>query len=249
MEREKLKEITISPFSLVIMLTILSLLLGITMGTSPELGLLDRTITTLQFWRQGFFGLLEFTLQMMMVLVFGYCLAIVKPVHSLLKKVSYIPQNQIQAVLLTALITCIAGLINWGFGLIVGAVLARFMTISQKEKGLPSNPVLLASAGYLGMAVWHGGLSGSAPLKVAEPDHFLVNSLGVIPISETIFSGFNIFVSGGLMIVFLLVLMLFSVLNMPKNIILNAHPLKPISPGTVWGLGSFVGLVILFLTA
>ncbi len=47
MVREKLKEITISPFSLVVVLTVLSLLLGITMGTDPELGLLDRTITTL----------------------------------------------------------------------------------------------------------------------------------------------------------------------------------------------------------
>jgi len=207
--REKLKEKTISPFSLVIVLTFLSLLLGITLGTDPELGLLDRTMTTLKFWQQGFFGLLEFTLQMMMVLVFGYCLAVVKQVHSLLRKVSYLPQNQIQAVLLTALITCFAGLINWGFGLIVGAVLARFMAISQKEQGFPSNPVLLASAGYLGMAVWHGGLSGSAPLKVAEPDHFLVNSLGVIPVFETIFSRFNIFVTGGLVIVFLVVLMLY----------------------------------------
>ena len=247
MVREKLKEITISPFSLVIFLTFLSLLLGITMGADPELGLLDRTIITLQYWQKGFFGLLEFTLQMMMVLVCGYCLALVKPVHSLLKKVSYLPQNQIQAVLLTALITCFSGYINWGFGLIVGAVLARFMTISQKEQGLQSNPVLLASAGYLGMAVWHGGLSGSAPLKVAEPDHFLVNSLGVIPVSETIFSGFNIFITGGLVIVFLVVLMLFSVLDKPKNIILKAHPLLPISPGIVWGLGSFVGLVILVL--
>jgi len=67
--REKLKEKTISPFSLVIVLTFLSLLLGITLGTDPELGLLDRTMTTLKFWQQGFFGLLEFTLQMMMVLV------------------------------------------------------------------------------------------------------------------------------------------------------------------------------------
>ncbi|MFT4855489.1 MAG: short-chain fatty acids transporter [Algoriphagus sp.] len=199
MTKEKLKELTISPFSLVIFLT---LLLGITMGTDPELGLLDRTITSLQYWQKGFFGLLEFTLQMMMVLVCGYCLALVKPVHSLLKKVSCLPQNQIQAVLLTAVITCFSGLINWGFGLIVGAVLARFMAISQQEQGLPSNPVLLASAGYLGMAVWHGGFSGSASLKVAESDNFLVNRLGVIPVSETIFSGFNIFVTGGLVIVF-----------------------------------------------
>jgi short-chain fatty acids transporter len=247
MPQEKLREASISPFGLVIALTFLSLLLGITLGTNQELGLLDRAVTTLQYWQQGFFGLLEFTLQMMMILVFGYCLAVVKPVHFLLKKVSYLPQNQLQAVLLTAAITCFAGLINWGFGLIVGAVLARFMAISQKERGLPSNPVLLASAGYLGMAVWHGGLSGSAPLKVAETDHFLVSSLGVIPVSETIFSGFNIFVTGGLVIVFLAVLTLFSILDKPKNIILRAHPLRPIPPGTVWGLGSFVGFIILII--
>lgn len=245
MSVEKLKEIPISPFGLVVVLTLLSLLLGITVGTNQELGLLDRTFTTFQYWQQGFFGLLEFTLQMMMILVFGYCLAVVKPVHSFLKEISYLPKNQIQAVLLTAIITCFSGLINWGFGLIVGAVLAKFMADSQKDRGLPSNPVLLASAGYLGMAIWHGGLSGSAPLKVAESDHFLTQSLGVIPVSETIFSTFNLFVTGGLVIVFLAALMLMSKLDSSKNIIHKAHPLAPISPGNGRGFGSFVGFLIL----
>jgi hypothetical protein len=36
--------------------------LGITLGTNQKLGLLDRTVTTLQYWQQRFFGLLEFNL-------------------------------------------------------------------------------------------------------------------------------------------------------------------------------------------
>jgi len=209
--RENSIKLNISPFGLVLLVTLTSLILSVLSGNSKEYSLLERIVTSLQYWRLGFFGLLDFTLQMMMVLVFGYCLAVFKPVHAVLKRIAHVPKNQLQAVFLTALITCLSGLINWGFGLIIGAVLARFMAISLEEQRLPSNPVLLASAGYLGMAVWHGGLSGSAPLKVAETDHFLVNSLGVIPVSETIFSGFNIFVTGGLVVVFLAVLLLFSI--------------------------------------
>lgn len=248
MKQENVKEKSISPFSLVLVLTLVSLFLGVFYGVNSEEGFVDRTLVTLQFWQNGFFGLLEFTLQMMMILVFGYCLAIVCPVHRLLKKISHLPKNQLQAVLLTAVITCIAGLINWGFGLIIGAVLARFMAMSQKEKGVPSNPVLLASAGYLGMAVWHGGLSGSAPLKVAEANHPLVSSIGVIPASETIFSGFNIFVTVGLVVVFLAVLILFVKFDQPTKVTLNAHPLQPISPGKEYGLASVVGSFILVLS-
>ena len=122
--------------------------------------------------RMVFFSLLEFTLQMMIILVFGYALALAKPVHSFLKKISKIPNTSLQAVLFTALITMGAGLLNWGFGLVVGALLARFVSLAMEEKSIACNSALLASAGYLGMAVWHGGLSGSATLKVAEEDHF-----------------------------------------------------------------------------
>jgi short-chain fatty acids transporter len=45
------------------------------------------------------------------------------------------------------------------------------------------------------MMVWHGGLSASAPLKVAEAKHFLVDKVGIISISETLFSTMNIVIS------------------------------------------------------
>jgi short-chain fatty acids transporter len=40
--------------------------------------------------------------------------------------------------------------------------------------------------------VWHGGLSGSAPLKVAEEGHKFVDQIGVLPFSSTIFSTSNL---------------------------------------------------------
>ena len=43
--------------------------------------------------------------------------------------------------------------------------------------------------------VWHGGLSGSAPIKIAEKGHFLSDKIGVISLEETIFSDLNITVS------------------------------------------------------
>ena len=43
--------------------------------------------------------------------------------------------------------------------------------------------------------VWHGGISGSAPIKIAEKEHFLSDKIGVISQAETIFSTMNITVS------------------------------------------------------
>ena len=42
------------------------------------------------------------------------------------------------------------------------------------------------------MMIWHCGISGSAPIKIAEKNHFLAEEMGVISMSETIFSTMNI---------------------------------------------------------
>lgn len=59
---------------------------------------------------------------------------------------------------------------------------------------------VLGAAAYTGLAVWHGGLSGSAPLKAAESAQFTEGATQAIPVSETLFSSLNLAVSGGLLI-------------------------------------------------
>jgi short-chain fatty acids transporter len=237
--------ILITPFGLVLILSALSIAAATVWSRDQSVSTLDLIRSAFGFWQNGFFGLLEFTLQMMIILVLGYAMAIYKPIYDGLKKLASYPNTQIQAVMLTAVITLISGLINWGFGLIVGAVLARFVAMAQKEKSNYVNPALLASAGYLGMAIWHGGFSASAPLKVAEKGHFLEEEIGIIPASETIFSPFNLMMTSGLILVFLSTLWFFSKKDKHESLQIDPKPIQPISTPKSFGLGSIVGLVIL----
>jgi short-chain fatty acids transporter len=246
MTAKKMSNILITPFGLVLFLSVLSIIAAIIWGGDQSASSFDLIRSTFGFWQNGFFGLLEFTLQMMIILVLGYSMAIYKPIYDGLKKLASYPDTQLQAVLLTAIITMISGLINWGFGLIVGAVLARFVAMAQHEKSKQANPALLASAGYLGMAIWHGGFSASAPLKVAEQGHFLETQIGVIPVPETIFTSFNLMMTSGLILVFLTTLWLLSKKE-NKNLQLDPKPIQPISAPRSFGLGSLVGLFILMI--
>ncbi|MCS0543317.1 TIGR00366 family protein, partial [Aeromonas veronii] len=51
-----------------------------------------------------------------------------------------------------------------------------------------------------GFLVWHGGFSASIPLTVATSGHFLEEKMGVIPVSETLFSPANLFIVAALVI-------------------------------------------------
>ena len=53
--------------------------------------------------------------------------------------------------------------LNWGFGLIVGALLAK--EVARRVNDV-DYPLLIASA-YSGFVIWHAGLSGSIPLQMA----------------------------------------------------------------------------------
>lgn len=87
--------------------------------------------------------------------------------------------------------------INWGFGLVIGALLAK--EIAKQVKGVDYR--LLIASTYSGFVVWHGGLSGSIPLGVAAVgvDGVVANTGGVvteaIPTSLTIFSPMNLVIS------------------------------------------------------
>ncbi|MFC3414996.1 TIGR00366 family protein [Algoriphagus hitonicola] len=247
MGSKKNKLALISPFSLVLFLTLFCLIFATLIQSEKEESISQGLLQSLVFWQEGFFGLLDFTLQMMMILVFGYALAIYKPIHSFLRKVSFLPNSPLQAVMMCAGITILAGLLNWGFGLVIGALLARFVFLAMKEKRIESNPILLASAGYLGMAVWHGGLSGSAPLKVAEVGHFMQGQIGVIPVSETIFSSFNLGITGGLIVVYFLTLWFLSFKKVNYEQPVYSHPLRPVDHHGENYLGLVLGGIMILL--
>jgi short-chain fatty acids transporter len=102
-------------------------------------------------------------------------------------------------------------LVNWGLGLIVGALLAREMAVASKRRGLRVHYPLLGAAGYTGLLVWHGGLSGSAPLKITQTKDLaeILGRTDITPITlaDTLFSPMNLAVCGALLVVVPLILM------------------------------------------
>ncbi|GMQ24252.1 short-chain fatty acid transporter [Algoriphagus sp. oki45] len=207
MEKRKTKNdysFLASPFGLVLLLTFFTFLLVINNNLSNESGWISAFSKSFEFWQSGFFSLLAFTMQMMMVLVFGYALAIFQPIHAFLSRWAQIPSSLPKASLLVAGLTMGAGLLNWGFGLVLGAIFSKMVHEALLKKGIPSRLELLAACGYLSSSVWHGGLSGSALLAIAESGHVLEDSIGIIPASQTIFSSLNLMISGGLVFLFLI---------------------------------------------
>ena len=159
------------------------------------LGLLwtdDGPIQLIEHWYRGFWDLLTFGMQMTLVLVTGHALATSPPVRRQLTRVARVPASGRSAVALTALASGLLGWVHWGLGLVTGALLAREVARSARARGVRVHLPLLAAAGYLGLMVWHSGLSGSAPLLVNTPGHFLEHQIGLVPLSQTIFRPFNL---------------------------------------------------------
>jgi len=193
-----------SPFEIALLLSAVSFLGAVWLTQPPDRGILPYSWEVLQFWKAGFWELLEFTLQMVLILIFGHALAISPLMNKLLDRLAVTASSNSRGVMLTAITTLMAGYINWGFGLILGAVLARKIGENAKTNHINLNYPLVSAAGYVGMLVWHGGFSGSAPLKVAEPDHFLLQEIGIISIDQTILSPSNLIINAVLILCLLI---------------------------------------------
>ncbi|MFD2761175.1 short-chain fatty acid transporter [Lentibacillus juripiscarius] len=207
-------------FLFAIILTIIVFLLGIGVtGSTP--------VEMVEYWGTGFWDLLAFAMQMSLIVVTGYILASTPFVRNILQKISTLANTPGQAILLVTFVAGVACLINYGFGLVAGALLAIHVA-----KRVPSVDYrLLMASAYSGFLLWHGGFSASIPLLIATDDHFLMDTIGAIPVTETIFSGFNLFI------------VLFLLLTMP---LLNWYMMRTRDPltntdATAWNTEAYDG--------
>jgi short-chain fatty acids transporter len=198
-------ELVPDPFVFAILLAGLTFVFAYAFGTAgpPAGDILHRLGFLSSVWGEGFFATkgLEFAMQMALVLTTGHALAVSPPVYRIVRKLAAVPKSAPAASAFVAFFTCVAALVNWGLGLVVGALLCREVGREASRQGRAVHYPLLGAAGFLGLLVWHGGLSGSAPLTVATPTHALVAKMGVIPTSLTLFSPLNLGVSLALLAV------------------------------------------------
>ena len=162
-------------------------------------------------------SLLVFALQMMLMLVIGHVVALSGPIDSLIQKITVYCTNTARSAAIITFFTVLIALFNWGLGLIFGAIFARKVGEHAIKNKISLNYPLIGAAGYSGLMVWHGGISGSAPIKIAEAGHFLEHKMGVISQSDTIFSSMNILAT----VLLLIILPIFMYMLGKKNDINN----------------------------
>lgn len=200
------KRLLPSPFTIAVLLTVLTMTLAL-LFTKAAPGQ-NHLFAILSFWEQGIWnnGLLVFAYQMMLILVLGHVLVLSRPMERIILQITKYVTNTANAAVLVTVSTLLVAFFNWGLGLIFGALLARKVGEHAQTKGLSINYPLIGACGYSGLMVWHGGISGSAPLKVSEQGHIkdlMANSaepelLAQLPdsiaTSQTIFSMANLLI-------------------------------------------------------
>jgi short-chain fatty acids transporter len=84
-------------------------------------------IAMVNYWgnSKGFWGLLAFSMQMAMVVVLGTAFANAPVCKRILKTIATLAHDNKSAILTVTFISTICCWLNWGFGLVAGALLAK----------------------------------------------------------------------------------------------------------------------------
>lgn len=176
-------------FIFVIILTLIVWIVGmIVTGTGP--------LDMLMSWYGGFSTFLAFSMQMCAIMVLGYGLAQSSALQKLLQWATRFGTTPKTAVATLMITVFVLSWLNWGIGMIAGPILAAAFTRKMKI----DYPILIAAS----YSAWQGGMAGlsaAAALMSASPGHAFEEILGIIPMSETVFSVFwNAVILGGIII-------------------------------------------------
>ena len=202
-------------FIFVIVLSVLTFILALVNTDSTA-------VQTLEAWGNGLPKLFTFTAQITIIMITAHALAHTSPIENILSKIGSYPNSSIQAYALVTFISGIASLFAWSFGLIVGGIVSKFVAIGCTKKRIRIHYPLLVACAYSGYVIWHMGYSSSAALFVSSDGHSLMEEIGIIPVTETIFTSFNITLA-------LITLIIITIVN-PLMRPTNSSEIKEIDP-------------------
>jgi short-chain fatty acids transporter len=163
-------------FLFAIVLTFIIFIMGMTIAGK---GLFEM----IQFWYKGFWGFLAFSMQMVLIIVTGYTLAVTPIGNKILTWLATIPKSSLAAVIFIGIVVSALAWFHWGLGLVAGAILAP-----KLGRNIPKiNYKMLVASAYVGWCSGCYGLTVTETLIVNTPGHFLEKKIGLIPISQTSF--------------------------------------------------------------
>lgn len=180
-----------SALGIAALLTLVTWLLAALFGFG-ELEPLERPARVMQSWGGGLWGLLSFAMQMCLVMLTGYVVAVSPLFGRALDALARVPRGPRGAVAWMGFLSMALGLLNWGVSIVGSAVMARALARRRPDVDYR----LLVAAAYLGLGcTWHAGLSASAPMTVAAARNDFVAAgfiAAPVPAAATIGSPFNL---------------------------------------------------------
>lgn len=165
------------PFVFAILLTLLTMALAFGVESRP-------INDVVQDWGKGFWSLLAFTTQMAVILVMGYVLAAAPIVDRFLNRITTHVHTPRQAIIVATIVGCVGSYLNWGFGLVIGGIMARKLALKVKGVHYP----LIIAAAYTGFTMYSLGFSATIPVLISTKGHAFESTMGLIPLTQTIFS-------------------------------------------------------------
>jgi short-chain fatty acids transporter len=143
-------------------------------------------VESAQWFGAGFWDLVAFTMQIALIIITGYVVAVSPPIYAVIRRIATVPASGPGAVAFVGLFSMLSSMLSWSFSLIFSGLLAR--EVAHRVQGTDYRA--LGAAAYLGIgSVWALGLSSSAALIMASPAS-LPDSIeaisGVIPLGQTL---------------------------------------------------------------
>jgi short-chain fatty acids transporter len=187
------------------MLTAIAILLCIFGAGDAAVPIVHRVEATILAWGDGVWLLLGLAMQFSIAMVAASAVVASPPMYRFFDWLASMPNpnKPVQAVMLAAAFSLVTGYLNWAVCLVSCALFTPFIL-----KRNPNTDVrVLIAAAYIGIGtVWHGGLSGSAPLILATPGNPLIepsckgkevcDATPVVdqlyPVTETLFNSWNL---------------------------------------------------------
>ena len=144
----------------------------------------SKPITVLEGWYEGFWKLLSFGMQIILIIITAYSIAQASPIKKGIDYISKCISTPTQVYLTVMVFGALVSLISFGM-VVLTAILARELAI--RIKGI-HYPFLIACV-YFSVNAWVCGLSSSVPLLLNTDNNFLIES-GVL--NATISTGLSL---------------------------------------------------------
>lgn len=190
---------------------VFAIILTIITGVGALIWVESSPIEVLNSWYEGFFDLLAFGMQVVLIIITGYSIALSSWVHRGIDRLTKVVSTPRQVYFFVIIIGTLLCMISFGW-VVVTCVLARELALRVKGVNYP----FLIACVYFSVGSWVCGLSSSIPLLLNTPENYLINAgvlNGVIPTSLTLGSILNLV----MIILFAIVAPIVLVLLIPKS--------------------------------